>query len=213
MEIKIIQCPNGHFYNPAMSDACPVCGAKGQDFPKTTPPGTPVGASAQGNFPKTQPPKSFSDGGSIGRTAPVEYGSSGAISKDWDNKTVIGGQSSCNEVVPVVGWLVCIEGELRGVDFRLHEGYNYIGREEGDVHIHGDDAISREKAARISYYSKKRAFNVDPADGRNIIELNGEPIYGATPINSYDVLTVGNTKLMLVAMCSEQFGWDEEEAK
>lgn len=31
--------------------------------------------------------------------------------------------------MPVVGWLVVIEGLCRGTDYRIHTGYNYIGRE------------------------------------------------------------------------------------
>ena len=108
---------------------------------------------------------------------------------------------------PVVGWLVCVEGPVRGVDFRLHDGYNFIGREEGDIHIQGDNAISRQKHAVIAFYAKRNTFYVGPADGRNIIELNGEPVFNSTEMKSYDVVTIGNTKMMLVALCGDKFNW------
>ena len=44
--------------------------------------------------------------------------------------------------MPVVGWLVCIEGNDRGRDFRLHSGYNSIGKNaENDVSIPSDGTI------------------------------------------------------------------------
>ena len=79
--------------------------------------------------------------------------------------------------------------------------------QEGDIHIHGDNQISRQKHAVVSFYAKRQSFHVGPADGRNIIELNGEPVFSPMEMKSFDVLTVGSTKLMLVALCGETFSW------
>ena len=194
MEIKMIECPNGHYYNAAVHASCPECakigaGSAEPAFPKTTAPGV---AAASPVAPA---------GGAMSHTIPVnnrDCAAGGAATPFSVPTTPGGGLAADSQLEPVVGWLVCIDGPLRGVDFRIHDGYNYIGREEGDIHIHGDSQISRAKHAVISFYAKRQSFHVGPADGRNIIELNGEPVFSPMEMKSFDVLTVGSTKLMLV---------------
>lgn len=216
MEIKMIECPNGHYYNAAVHASCPEC-AKGTpagqgNFSKTMPLNGAAPAG-QGSFPKTTPPNAGASGpAAMGRTMPVNNRNvpAGGPATPFGVPTEPGGDLAADsEIDPVVGWLVCIDGPVRGVDFRLHSGYNYIGREEGDIHIHGDNQISRQKHAVVSFYAKRQTFHVGPADGRNIIELNDEPEFNSVEMKSYDVLTVGSTKLMLVAMCGERFSWTE----
>ena len=204
MEIKMIECPNGHYYNAAVHASCPECAASGAaapSFPKTTPPGVEV-PHAPIQTPVQAP--------AMGHTMPVnnrDYAAGGPATPFGIPTAPGGNLAADSQIEPVVGWLVCIDGPLRGVDFRIHDGYNYIGREEGDIHIHGDNQISRQKHAVVSFYAKRQSFHVGPADGRNIIELNGEPVFSPMEMKSFDVLTVGSTKLMLVALCGETFSW------
>lgn len=214
MEVKMTECPQGHYYNAAIHSSCPVCGAGGAQPVGAT---TPVGGASSGNFPHTTPP-----GGAVGYNAgpaggmgnptmPVNNRDASGPVTPFDVPTQAGGDLAADgQLEPVVGWLVCIEGPVRGVDFRIHAGYNYIGREEGDIHIHNDNQISRQKHAVISFYPKRQTFYVGPAEGRNIIELNDEPVFNAMEMKSYDVLTIGTTKLMLVALCGEHFRWNGE---
>ncbi len=236
MAKTFVQCPKGHSYDPSVHSTCPECARSSfGNFPSTSAPGYVGGFSS--NVGHTQPATGgFGGSADIGKTMPASgaaYNGSynnratEAVENFYvpaDNNanpafphTVIGAPvvqeeagwtpPEVKQTHPVVGWLVCIEGALKGVDFRLHNGYNYIGREVGDVHIHGDNEISREKHAVISFYAKHGTFHISPSDGRNIIELNGEPVYAPTQVKSYDVITLGNTKLMLIAMCGEHFNW------
>lgn len=232
MEIKMCTCPNGHYFNADIYARCPECGAApveagqggygGGEFPKTANPNQ--GGYGGGAFPKTQDPRNASGGsygsGSFVKTQDPRNASGGGIGSFPKTtppsggigsfpKTVssVGGVGSVSE--PVVGWLVCIEGPMRGTDFRLHDGYNFIGREDGDIRIQGDNAISRQKHAVVAFYSKRNTFHVGPADGRNIIELNDEPVFNHVQMDNYDVVTVGNTKLMLVGLCGEKFSWTD----
>ena len=136
----------------------------------------------------------------IPKTEPADYSNSGKRTEAAD---------MLNDINPVVGWLVCIEGPMRGIDFKIYGGYNYIGREDGEIVIQGDNQISRAKHAVISYYAKRDTYFVGPAEGRNIIELNDEPVFNATEMKSYDVITVGSTKLMLIGLCGKRFNWAE----
>ena len=194
-------------------------GYGGGAFPKTQDPRNASGGSyGGGSFVKTQDPRNASGGGigSFPKTTPPNGGVGDFPKTTPPNdgigsfpKTVssVGGVGNVSE--PVVGWLVCIEGPMRGTDFRLHDGYNFIGREDGDIRIQGDNAISRQKHAVVAFYSKRNTFHVGPADGRNIIELNDEPVFNHVQMDNYDVVTVGNTKLMLVGMCGEKFSWTD----
>lgn len=213
----MVQCPNGHYYNAALHRSCPECGRAagsqpaggGESYGRTEPVGGMSGAAGYG---KTEPVN-----GGIGHTEPVVGYGGDTINvnqpRDMDvddfGVTMIGGESLEGRPEPVVGWLVCIEGLSRGVDFRLHAGYNYIGREVGDIHIHGDNQISRKNHAMIAYDSSERTYYVGPSAGRNLIKVNGKTVLNAAEIKSYDIISVGTTKLMFVALCGEKFGWDE----
>ena len=198
-------CSAGHVYDADQFPSCPYCNRNTRAI----------------QFGATAAPAGYG-----ATTAPAGYGAAHAGRNDTIGQTVMPEairrrmeQERDNRTVgefkrklgyePVVGWLVCIEGPMRGVDFRLHDGYNFIGREEGDVHIHGDNAISRQKHAVVAFYSKRNSFHVGPADGRNIIELNDEPVFNHVQMENYDVITVGNTKLMLVGMCGDRFNWTD----
>ena len=220
MEIKMIECPNGHYYNAAIHSSCPECAKGGVTTPPVAAPSFPKTTDPSGGdpaFPKTTAPGAVNVcvnppvGGQMGPTMPVNNLGGAAVPPTPFGvpTTPGGGLAADSQLEPVVGWLVCIDGPLRGVDFRIHDGYNYIGREEGDIHIHGDTQISRAKHAVISFYAKRQTFHVGPADGRNIIELNGEPVFSPMQMKSFDVVTVGSTKLMLVALCGEHFSWTE----
>ena len=233
MEIKMCTCPNGHYFNADIYDRCPECGAEaanrsqapggygGGAFPKTTDPSQSreaAGGYGGGAFPKTTDPSQSREvagygGGAFPKT--TAPGSAASVHQagpatpfSVPTQAAVDMRDGTGSE-PVVGWLVCIEGPMRGVDFRLHDGYNFIGREEGDIHIHGDNAISRQKHAVVAFYAKRNTFHVGPADGRNIIELNDEPVFNHVQMNNYDVITVGNTKLMLVGLCGDRFSWTD----
>ena len=223
MEIKknLTQCPQGHFYDASVHSSCPYCGnARQGGFSETVAPGNPgafsetiapgaAGASA-GSFSETIAP-----GASGGRytdpTMPVSLYHNGAGNQGDEpfEPTMIGGYDvSSDRPAPVVGWLVCIDGPVRGTDFRMHAGYNYIGREVGDIHIHGDRQISRENHAMVAFDSAEMTYYVGPATGRNLVKVNGKTVFNAVELKSYDVISIGTTKLMFVALCGEHFNWE-----
>lgn len=111
---------------------------------------------------------------------------------------------------PVTGWLVCTEGSAKGTDYRIHAGYNYIGRSEHmDICVRGDMQISREKHALIAYDHQERVFFFGPADGKSLVRINGKMVMNPTELNAYDVISIGETKLLFVPLCGERFNWDE----
>lgn len=196
MEIKttMATCPNGHHYDAAKHASCPFCGAV---------PGT---ENLGGGFSATEPLNGGGYSPNFGATAPPAGGVN-----PFSVETMIGSdQGVPGRTEPVVGWLVCIEGPVRGADYRVHAGYNYIGRESGDIQIRGDQQISRQNHAMIAFDSSELTYFVGPAAGRNLIKVNGKTVLNAVEISSYDVISIGTTKLIFVALCGERFSWNRE---
>ena len=159
-----------------------------------------------GGFSATEPLSGGGYSASFGATAPPAGGTN-----PFSVETMIGGdQGNPGQAEPVVGWLVCVEGPVRGMDYRVHAGYNYIGRESGDIQIRGDQQISRQNHAMIAFDSSELTYFVGPAAGRNLIKVNGKTVLNAVEIKSYDVISIGTTKLIFVALCGEQFSWNQE---
>lgn len=230
MEIKMVQCPNGHYYNAAMHSVCPECGQRaGGGIGATMGVGTgggigaTVGVGGVSNIGATAGVGSASN---IGATVGVGGVASGAgyqnntipvtprnenPSVDGYEPTIIGGDSfdHASTAEPVVGWLVCVEGPMKGTDYRIHAGYNYIGREVGDIHIHGDNQISRQNHAMIAYDSGDHTYYFGPSGGRNLIKVNGKTILNAVEVKNYDVFTIGTSRMMFVGLCGPHFDWNE----
>ena len=109
---------------------------------------------------------------------------------------------------PVVGWLVCVEGPQKGQDYRLHGDNNYIGRDPGmDVCIQGDDTISRERHALVTYDFETKTFYLTPKDGRSNPRVNGKPVMTTVELQAYDKIQLGQTVLLFLPLCSERFEW------
>ena len=220
-------CPNCRQpYDTARYSKCPQCGAAAS-FPHTEPIGggasftatEPIGGGA--SFIATEP---IGGGASFTATEPIHGSAAGANVNAGFNPTVPPEMSDAfmptmagdmltngNTTDPVVGWLVCIEGPAQGEDYRVHAGYNYIGRNTGDICIRGDNQISRQNHAMIAFDSSDMIFFVGPANGKNLIKVNGKTVFNPVEIHSYDTISIGTTKLIFVALCGERFNWATRE--
>lgn len=214
MEIhtNLTQCVNGHYYNAANHSTCPICGAAADGTGSFGPTVDPNAASASvgsvGSFGPTVDPNAATPSGGYSYTEPVVPADSGSASPvQGFSPTVAINHDDANHVEPVVGWLVCIEGPMRGNDYRIREGYNYIGREVGDIHIRGDQSISRQRHARIAYDSATHQYFFGPDEGRNLLRVNGKTIMNPIELHDYDVITMGQTKLLFLGLCGDQFSW------
>ena len=207
MEIKnqLEQCPNGHYYNSALHPTCPIC-AQG-----SIPPTAPFPATSAPGGTYTADPPYMAENPGFPRTEPVSVDRSVSTPSKPFQPTMIGGDLNVpGGVEPVVGWLVCVEGPMRGNDYRLHAGYNYIGRELGDVRISGDQQISRQNHAMVAFDDADGIYYAGPSAGRNLLKVNGKTVLNAVELNRYDIISIGTTKLMFVPLCGEHFSWKKE---
>lgn len=229
MSIRMNQCPNGHFYDGAKTSGCPYCNPAVMNTSRTYPPEAPTQGYEEGNgggnqtiapYANTQsspysgdktvtPYNSTMDslfneggmGGEMPRTMPV--------SPLDDNRVTIPIIQREKGFNPVVGWLVCCEGPSKGRDFSIRTGNNTIGRSRGDVVIPGDDTISKENAAYVSYDKKYKKYFFAAGMGTNLIYHNEEPVIinQRNELKAYDRITMGETTLVFIPLCGENFAW------
>jgi hypothetical protein len=194
------RCENGHYFDPAKHTACPSCGVQNINFEPTR----KAAAAADAGEPRA--------GGApvaVDVKAPAAARAGGAAPADEGKTKAIAPGKQAEGIDPVVGWLVCIEGADRGRDFRIRSQKNFVGRSQNmDIAIPGDDTISRQNHAVISYNPKNRQFKVHSGEARGLVYLNGEEVDNASALKAGDRIELGRTKLMFVPLCDDAFNWE-----
>lgn len=124
-----------------------------------------------------------------------------------EGKTV--GYFSAGKTDPPVGYLICTAGEDYGMGFPLKTGNNSIGRSVSMDVVIMDEKVSREKQAFVMYEPIRREFYMKPGEGTGLCYLNGELVLGPVKMKAFDLIMLGDTKLMLIPVCCEKFSWEE----
>ncbi|MBR0091451.1 MAG: FHA domain-containing protein [Lachnospiraceae bacterium] len=184
MGVNMVRCDKcGSFYNSEATPSCPYCS----------------GEKTLGDAGATIP---VSGGAAdAGRTVPI----GGAAFDDGRTVPVSALKDGTN---PVVGWLVGISGSEKGRDYRIHAEHNYIGRSEKmDIVLKGDETISRENHAFITYDDREKVFYLTSGEGRSIVRLNGKALLTPSELHAYDRIEIGKTELLFIPLCGEQFTW------
>ena len=60
----------------------------------------------------------------------------------------------------------------------------------------------------MSYNPKKKSFKILPGEGRGLVYLNSEEVDGPKDIGHGDMIELGQTSLMFVPLCGEDFDWE-----
>lgn len=109
----------------------------------------------------------------------------------------------------VTGWLVCTEGPEKGRDYRLHYGFNRIGRDHRmDVCIFEDEAISRDAHCCVVYEDKKNCFRLVPGQG-TLTWLEGSLLEEPRELLGGERFSIGGTTLEFVAFCRNGVTWEK----
>lgn len=129
------------------------------------------------------------------------------VSTDDMDKT----EGSFGNHEPVVGWLVCTRGKLQGKSFELKEGMNHIGRAvDMDIPLVYDTAVTKHRHVTIVFDARNMKYMVLSGGSKNLVYINGNPLLETVELHIYDRILVGNTELMFVPLCSEQFNWGDK---
>ncbi len=191
--MAVVRCEFGHFYDNEKFMTCPHCADK-------------AGADEDD---KTRALSMF------GEQNDFSIGIDGFLpphmAGDFDSDKTVGFFSSVRGNDFVTGWLVCVEGPERGRDYRLHNGFNKIGRSKSlDIYIEEDDHISRSPHCAVVYEFKKNVFYV-VAQGGNITYVNDEALSESVELKTGDIIEIGNSKFEFVAFCRGDRKWEKAE--
>ena len=200
------ECAFGHLYDADQYGSCPYCNNKSSEyvfegenktvapemFRKKTESSGPIGAEG------------------IGKTVPGNDFIRQNHQKETDLGKTVGEFQKKNSYDPVVGWLVCIAGSRKGKSYELRARINTIGRDSSnDLSFPDEVSISKKNHVRVAYITLKNAFRVMPGDSTNIVYVNGDELLEARALDAYDVIDMGEIKLIFVPLCSEKFSWEQ----
>lgn len=203
--MNLKRCDRGHFYDVDKFASCPHCagGMRSAEETVAIHPADSIKTetlTVKKIIPKNPIPEEETLAHTINQVKET-------LSVEDDAKTVRYYETNTG-IEPVVGWLVCIEGEEAGTSFNLKGGRNFIGRSSQMDIVVKDNSVSREKHAVILYEPKKREFLAQPGESRELFYLNDEVVLGFEKLKAYDVLQLGSTRLMFIPFCSEAFSWE-----
>lgn len=171
---KIIKCNNNHFYDADEFDRCPYC------FPEE------MKLNENSGTVKTEMNNAFnqspvSDANKT--TAPSNHQQNINEQIELD-KTFIPGVVSNQENIDshqkfiqrkIVGWIISFEMNPYGIDFRIYEGKNTIGRKPGnDITINEPSVSSNEHAIILT--RADRIFISDKSS-TNGTSINGQILF------------------------------------
>lgn len=208
--MNLLKCSNGHYYDGDAYSSCPHCKSQGTDENQTV----ALDMSLAGGGEVTVAMPSMDEGPTLsGALNTVRDGFDTVLPSD-DQKTVSFYMENpvLAEMDPVVGWMVCVKGELYGQDYRLKSGRNFVGRgEDMDVCLRGEKTVSRDRHAILIYEPKQNLFLVQPGESKELIYLNGSVVLTPVIMKKNDILQVGDISLMLIPCCDEAYRWKAEE--
>ena len=203
--MAVLRCENGHFYDNAKFSDCPHCN-------KTETPKVTFAPEAQNdmrqelNEGRTAYLPSASAPASAGEKRKVKIDMGGSVTGPADEKTVgvFRSEKGCD---PVVGWLVCIQGDEKGRDYRLHAGRNFIGRGlKNDVSLPDDEQISRDDHCSIVFEPKKNAYAIIRGGGESL-QVNGNIVEGSQVLSEGDEIIIGSSVFVFIPYCKEGRSW------
>ena len=204
----IVRCSNGHFYDAEKTRDCPYCnrpeGADSLVFIDRS--------KAQSLFRSSSMDDDMTQ--ALPTNAPVfleNRTGKPVAGLPADEGVTEGIYSSTKGNKLVCGWLVSIKGPVRGRDYRIYHGINWIGSGyNADVTILGDSAISNEKHCGLVYEGMHNEFYAMPGIS-TITYLNDDLLVQPVKIKLGDYIKIGESTFEFIPYCREGHTWEIEE--
>lgn len=113
---------------------------------------------------------------------------------------------------PVAGWIVVVKGPGRGGFRPVYVGMNSVGRAPSQRICldFGDESISREEHAFITYDDEQRTFYLQHGGKSNLVRLGDKPVLQPTELKANDQFRIGNTTFRFFPCCGPDFNWSDE---
>lgn len=208
------QCPNGHYYQGAQ---CPYCKPTTPfDADKATSVETQIfGGQSGGTQRPTEPMPGMGDSKGSEKTTIIDgetivrnpgVGANNGRGNPMSGGTVFGGEDEIEVVATptgekmqrvyrearkLVGWLVSYTLDPLGVDFKLYEGRNIIGRDQDCSITVNDNMVSSKHAVLLFRAGKYSITDSQSSHGTfvNDRDIELEPCY----LSDGDIIKVGQT--------------------
>lgn len=221
MEMR--KCEKGHYYDASVHTSCPYCGnARNTEMTMAMGVPSPAGMnhySGAGNTEATVAmgvPMPGNNGieatvaMGVPVMAPVQAMAPVPVDLEQDSEKTVAVFQMETGIDPVVGWLIQITGSNKGKDYRIHSDNNFIGRSDKmDISIKGDDSISRDNQAILTYDALAKIFYFSPSEGRSVVRVNNKATLQTVELKAYDRIILGKTEFVFVPFCGEMFSWEE----
>ena len=191
--MKMISCSNGHYYDSSMHNSCPYCSE-----------------GIVNSFDRKE--KKKNDANSAGQTIILEQFDN-LQSMENDKTVYITGNSTDQDSQLgglVTAWLVIVSDDGKGKSFPLTFGMNSIGSgRTNDIYIeNNDNTISQENHIIIIYDYQNNIFLLQRSEEKSLSYLNGSVFFDTKELKSNDKIKVGNTELIFISLCNENFTWE-----
>lgn len=182
------KCPNGHQYDSGIyGDNCPFC---------------PENSHTRVNMDSTSGATigNFGDDSKTGATIPVMDNVGGGVSGGHTVIRVLGDNGANAEGGrKVVGVLATYSLNPAGEVFKIYEGRNMIGRTNTNDIIINDDNVSKEHLL-IFFNEAEGVYWAKDQFSSNGTYINGRFARGEIEIKTNDVIVIGKTKLVFLAI-------------
>lgn len=209
--MELVKCSNGHFYDGEKYSVCPHCNSG--EAVKTAPPPSGLNHVNEDatmpivDEPAVTKPDEYTKKGNPTPVTPVVRNAPGR-EEDEDDQTTVS-ILEYEDGKPVVGWLVCVEGGVKGRSYELYAGMNFIGRNRNNhICVPTDISISREKHGIVIYDPKSRTYLVQSGMSAELLYLNDKVVLQPIALEPYDALLLGETKFLFVPFCGDSFTWE-----
>lgn len=214
--MAVVRCSSGHYYDDEKFSRCPHCGIfKNAGDQEELVRETPVkkkrfffGASSSRRGNGVQKEGSLESDDDV--TQAFDESGAGSDSGDSeDDLKTIGRFSAEKGNDYVTGWLVCVIGEKKGTDYRLHHGFNWIVGEAKMDPLNDLASAGKKNHCAIVYDDKANDFTAVPGNG-TLTYVDGKLLEKPIKIETGDRLQIGECSYEFVAFCRKGRVWEDE---
>lgn len=205
----IVRCSNGHFYDAEKTKECPYCNRSDEADSLIFIDRMKVQPIIQSRAMDDDVTQALPSNAPVFIESATEMPAAG-LSADRNVTESIFRNKRGNPLV--CGWLVGVKGPVRGQDYRIFHGINWVGSGyNSDVIIHGDSAISTEKHCGLVYEGRYSVFYVIPGTG-TITYFNEKLLVQPETMKLGDNIKIGNSVFEFIPYCREGHTWEIEES-
>lgn len=211
------ECENGHIYDSTLYEKCPYCINKevridfsstaeniGRTMPLETSEGIGKTVPVMEQFLPTSP-----EADTIGKTVPVSNINNSEMQDIGKtvpvmHKTI---PQNTEKTVPVFGWLVSVDGEDKGRDYKITSANCSVGaNSDADIKLNIKGGYAGAMF-RVCFDGRGGDFYLVPDSSYTNIYIEGEPVYSQRKLEARTCIEVGGSKFIFVAFCNSQISW------